>query len=90
MLNGYVLPFGDDGQPQPGLTFSETVSGTCFAGGYVDHPDSVRCGWGDYIHNSCFKAPGPMHVGDVVLCPEDAGSTSFLKVKLSKVNEPLD
>jgi hypothetical protein len=94
LLNGYVLPFDSDGRPRPGLTFTEKVVGTCMGRGDVFHPDSMRCGWEggefSYLHNSCFKAPGPPRVGDVVLCPEGAGSTRFIQLKLSKVDEPLD
>jgi hypothetical protein len=88
MLNGYVLPFGPDGRPRPGLTFTETVRGTCGKGGegYVRYRDSVRCGSPhgsfEYIDNSCFQPPGKVAVGDVVLCPESAGSTAFVRVKL--------
>ena len=92
MLDGYVLPFRGDGQPRLGLTFTETVGGTCTGGGYVDHPDSVRCGWKgkrfSYIHNECFKPPGRVAVGDIVLCPKGAGSTSFLRVRLSEALKP--
>ncbi len=94
LLNGYVLPFTSDGQPRPGLTFTTTVTGACFTGGDIKHPDSMRCGWPGrkffYTDNSCFKAPGRVRVGDVVLCPEGAGSTRFVPVKLAKLNEPWD
>jgi WD40-like Beta Propeller Repeat len=89
MLNGYVLPFGPDGRPRPGLSFTGTVHGTCGKGGegYVRHPDSVRCGWPhgsmEYGNNSCFKPPGKVAAGDVVFCPESAGSTAFIRVKLT-------
>ncbi len=94
LLNGYVLPFSSDGQPRPGLTFTKTVTGTCAGRGDVDHPDSLRCGWDErnftYVDNSCFKAPGRLRVGDVVLCPEGAGSTSFIRLKLSKLDDAID
>ena len=89
LLNGYVLPFGTDGRPRPGLIFARTLTGTCVGRGYVRHPDSLRCGWTKrgftYVDDSCFKAPGRLRVGDVVLCPEGAGSTSFIRLKLSKL-----
>jgi WD40-like Beta Propeller Repeat len=95
LLNGYVLPFNSDGTPRRGLTFTKTETGTCVGRGYIKHPDSERCGWQEhsftYVDNDCFKAPGrPLRVGDVVLCPVGAGSTKFIRLKLSKVNEPLD
>jgi hypothetical protein len=94
LLNGYVLPFTRDGRPRRGLTLTKTVTGTCNGRGDIRHPDSVRCGWSErkfsYIDNSCFKAPGRLRVGDFVLCPEGAGSTHFIRVKLSDLDKPLD
>lgn len=94
LLNGYVLPFNRDGKPRRGLSFTKTVTGTCVGRGDIRHPDSLRCAWSGrkftYIHNSCFKAPGRLRVGDVVLCPEGAGSRRFIRLKLSKLDEPVD
>ena len=93
LLDGYVLPFTSDGQPRRGLVFTATRTGTCFDHGYVDHPDSLRCGWVKrgftYLDNYCFKAPGRLHVGDAALCSEGAGSTRFIRLKLSKLNGPI-
>jgi hypothetical protein len=94
ILDGYILPFDSDGNVRKGLTISEAQTGTCIGRGFVDHPDSVDCGWRDggfsYIDHHCFKPPGPLEVGDIVLCSEGAGETSFIQLKLSKVDEPLD
>jgi hypothetical protein len=54
----------------------------------------VRCGWDErsfsYVDSACFKAHGRLRVGDVGLCPQGAGSTRFIRLTLSKLNEPLD
>ena len=91
-LNGYVLPFGSNGQPRAGLTFTKTVRGTCSGGGYVLHANSVRCVWQEshfsWLDNECFKPPGRVAIGDIVLCPEGAGSTSFVRVRLTEALKP--
>jgi hypothetical protein len=88
ILEGYIVPIASNGRPRAGLTVAETVQGTCTSDGYVNHPDSVRCGWPehgfDYLDNYCWKAPGRLRLASVVLCPEGAGSTRFVRVKLSK------
>jgi len=37
MRDGHILPFGSDGRPRPGLTFTKTVAGTCDWRGYLGH-----------------------------------------------------
>jgi hypothetical protein len=94
ILNGYILPFGSDGKARPGLKFSETVDGNCDGAGSGDvlgDPDSVLCGWRHgsftYMDRHCFKPPGEVGPGDIVLCSEGAGSTSFIRVRLSAVDQ---
>lgn len=93
ILDGYILPFGSDGQPRAGLTFAKTVAGACSKGGFVlNYPDSVRCTWRagtfSYLHNECFKPPSRAAIGDIVLCPEGAGATSFVRVRLTRPLRP--
>jgi hypothetical protein len=77
MLDGHVIPFTQDGEPLADLKLTETEGG-CSSGGMPAgypraYPDGypVRCGWGGSgMHIECFKRPGPLAMGDVVLCPD--------------------
>jgi len=96
MLDGYVIPYGKDGEPLPNLTFTER-SGTCSGTGEPDryplsYPDRypARCWWDGSGSEHCFKPPGPLELGDVVLCPDAAWEKAydpmrFLRVKVSKL-----
>lgn len=82
MFDGYIIPFDSKGQLRPGLTITETVEveATCYDPGPDDYPG--RC----YLtYATCFRRPGGP--ADVVLCPEDAGSTRFHWVKLVEPRE---
>jgi hypothetical protein len=96
MLDGYVIPYGKDGQPLPDLTFTE-ISGTCSGTGAPDryplsYPDRypARCWWDGSGSEHCFKQPGRLELGDVVLCPDAPWEKAydpmgFFRVKVSKL-----
>lgn len=88
IFDGYVVPFGTDGQPLPGLNVTETVTGECFeddlAAPDLGYP--VRCFWGHSLHNECFKPPGSLEVEGFALCPDywrSPNPMSFFKVLIS-------
>jgi hypothetical protein len=70
------------------------MTGTRVGRGDMRHPDSLRCGWAGraftYVDHSYLKAPERLRIGGVVLCPEGAWSTRLIRLKLSKLDEPLD
>jgi hypothetical protein len=37
-----------------------------------------------YLANVCFKPPGQVAVGEIVLCPEGAGATRFVRLRLTE------
>jgi hypothetical protein len=77
MLDGYVIPYGKNGEPLADLKLTE-VAGTCErgTGNPVDDPPSYpdrypeRCWWKSLGSYDCFKQPGRVELGDVVLCPD--------------------
>ena len=94
LLEGFVVPFTKDGEALPSLKLTD-VTGTCSwlpdpldphaAEGYP-----VRCGWGDYGNNDCFKRPGALKAGDIVLCPnywyrKRSDPLSFFKVTVARL-----
>jgi hypothetical protein len=95
MLDGFVVPYGKDGEPLEDLKLTE-VKGTCYGTGEPDRyplalPDGypARC-WGHGSGNDhCFKRPGRLALGDTVLCPmavwDDVyDPMRFFKVKVVK------
>lgn len=89
LVDGFVAPFDKDGQSLPGLRYTRTLAGTCDDA--LDEPDQghpIRCGWGHFLHNKCFKPPGPLDVGDFALCPDywrSADPMRFIKVTVTRV-----
>jgi hypothetical protein len=84
LLDGYVVPFGQDGEPLPELRYTRSVSGSCDD---EERGYPVRCFWGHFLHNSCFKQPGRLEVGDIALCPDywrSPDPMNFLKVQISR------
>ena len=84
LLDGYVVPFGKDGAPLAELHNTRTVSGSCDD---EERRYPVRCFWGHFLHNSCFKQPGRLQVGDFALCPDywrSADPMSYLRVLISR------
>lgn len=99
MLDGYVIPFGTDDKPLPGLELIE-VDGTCERGTGIGggdryplaYPDGylLRCWWDGSGSENCFKHPGPVEVGDTVLCPDAPWKEAydpmrFFKVRVAKL-----
>jgi hypothetical protein len=84
MLDGYVIPYGKDGEPLAGLKLTETAL-SCDVPGHSDDDPVVYC----FVHAVCFKRPGRLEVGDVVLCPDWSSKAfdpmRFVSVKVSKV-----
>ena len=92
MLDGYVVPFGKDGDPLPDLKMTQEVSGTCDrageAGPYpLSLPDGYpeRCWWRGSGSQSCFKRPGRLEIGDVVFCPEAFWHEAYDPMQFVKV-----
>jgi hypothetical protein len=85
MLDGEVIPYGKDGEPLAGLKLAET-DWTCDAWGGSDDP-VVYCS----VYDECFKRPGRLAVGDIVLCPSRSARDEaydpmhFEKVEVAKV-----
>jgi hypothetical protein len=76
MLDGYIYPYRKDGAPLPELKLTDET-GTCYpTDGFDDYPlaypdryPAGRCYWPGYGSDDCFKQPGPVAVGDILLCP---------------------
>jgi hypothetical protein len=77
MLNGYVIPYGKDGQPLTDLRIRDRA-GKCEAAtgmpGYpLGYPDRypVRCYWpgSDEESEDCFSPQRTVEAGDTVFCP---------------------
>ena len=94
MLDGYVIPYGKDGEPLPDLKLTEG-DGTCYATGGDEYPlaypdqYSVKCWWPDSGSDNCFKRPGRLAIGDIVMCPhilwhEANDPMRFVKVRVTK------
>jgi hypothetical protein len=91
MLDGYVIPYGKDDEPLVDLKLTETT-GTCPGTGEPDryplaYPDRypVRCGWHGSGSNDCFKQPGRLEVGHIVLCPESGWYEAYDPMRFVKV-----
>jgi hypothetical protein len=91
MLDGYVIPYGKDGEPLADLKVTE-VAGTCYGTGEPDRyplalPDQypARCWWHGSGSDDCFKRPGRLAIGDVVLCPESAWKDVYEPMHFFKV-----
>jgi hypothetical protein len=94
LLDGYVIPYGKDGEPLPDLKLT-AVDGTCeFApdpDGYpLAYPDRYphHCFWQGYEGFSCFRHERELAVGDILLCPdatwrEPYDPMGFFEVKVS-------
>jgi WD40-like Beta Propeller Repeat len=94
MLDGYVIPYGKDGELLADLKLTET-SGTCYGTGEPDryplsYPDRypARCWWDGSGSEHCFKQPGRLADGDIVLCPQSVWDEvydpmHFFKVKVT-------
>jgi WD40-like Beta Propeller Repeat len=94
LLDGYVVPFGKDGEPLPDLKLTETT-GTCerpgdLYGHPLGYPDRypLRCSWEGSGSDNCFKQTRRLEIGDGVLCPDSRSEEAydpmrFFRVKVS-------
>jgi hypothetical protein len=88
MLDGYVVPYGKDGEPLAGLKLTE-ATWTCRAWGDSEDDPLVYCS----TYDECFKPPGRLEVGDVMLCPprdwswqEGYDPMRFVKVEVTDID----
>jgi hypothetical protein len=101
MLEGYVIPYGKDGEPLADLKLTE-AEGTCYGTGEPDgyplaYPDGypAQCWWHGPPRGGskdCFKRPGRLAIGDIVLCPQAFWHQAydpmrFVKVKVTMFEE---
>lgn len=83
-VDGWILPWAEDGRLRNGLQFRARERGDCFrASQQTATRSAVRCASGPRSTDPCFPRAAPLRPGDIVACPNAPGDTSFTRFVVS-------